>query len=350
MKVKPILAIALAITILLVACSRKPDDAAVANTIKASLFSDPTTRAEPIQVTVKNGEASLMGDVSSEDAHQRVLSLTQGVRGVSKIHDSLHVLPPLATLVEPPPVVVPEAVPLAPPPPPPPVAKPRAAAKTSPGSNRPLATSTATHTPAAPLTTPSAVAPPPTPEPPPPPPPQPRKVMVPSGTNIHVTTIDSIDSDKNQIGNTFQAALSAPIMVGNDVIVPERTTVYLLLMDAASAGKLKGKSEIQVALDSLELNGHRYRLQTSMYDVEGKSQGKQTAKKVGIGAAIGTAVGAIAGGGKGAAIGAAAGGGAGLATQAFKKGDRLQIPSETKLNFTLQAPVEITLPPIRNPK
>ena len=60
---------------------------------------------------------------------------------------------------------------------------------------------------------------------------------------------------------------------------------------------------------------------------------------------MGGAIGAIAGGGKGAAIGAGIGGGAGLATQAFKKGDKLQVPSESKIDFTLEAPVEITVPP-----
>jgi hypothetical protein len=158
---------------------------------------------------------------------------------------------------------------------------------------------------------------------------------------IYVVTIDAIDSDKSQIGSSFEAALSAPITVDSELVVPERTKITLTLMDAASA-KVKGKSEISVALAWMEFQGQRYRLQSSTWDVEGKSQGKQTAKKVGIGAAIGTAVGAIAGGGKGAAIGAAAGGGAGLATQLIK-GDKLKIPPETKLEFKLAEPIEVIL-------
>jgi len=173
--------------------------------------------------------------------------------------------------------------------------------------------------------------------------PQTRKVVIPEGTNIQVITIDAIEADADKINSTFLAALSSPLRIDNDVIVPERTNVYLRLLAAEKSGKLKGKSEIHVTLDSMEFQGDRYVLQSSSYDVAGKSQGKQTAKKVGIGAALGTAVGAIAGGGKGAAIGAAVGGGGGLATQALKKGEQLQIPSETKLEFKLEKPLELEL-------
>ncbi|MBZ5515029.1 MAG: hypothetical protein LAN62_09340 [Acidobacteriia bacterium] len=54
-------------------------------------------------------------------------------------------------------------------------------------------------------------------------------------------------------------------------------------------------------------------------------------------------IGAIAGGGKGAAIGAAVGAGAGTAVQAATKGQQIQIPPETKLDFTLKAPITVTM-------
>jgi hypothetical protein len=56
-------------------------------------------------------------------------------------------------------------------------------------------------------------------------------------------------------------------------------------------------------------------------------------------AALGAIIGAIAGGGKGAAIGAGAGAGVGTAAQVMTKGQRVRIPSETRLTFTLQRPV-----------
>jgi len=58
-------------------------------------------------------------------------------------------------------------------------------------------------------------------------------------------------------------------------------------------------------------------------------RGKNTAEKVGAGAGIG------------AIIGAAAGGGLGAGAQAVTKSQQIKLPSETVLNFTLQAPVTV---------
>jgi hypothetical protein len=69
--------------------------------------------------------------------------------------------------------------------------------------------------------------------------------------------------------------------------------------------------------------------------VEGKGRGKNTAAKVGGGAAIGAIIGAIAGGGKGAAIGSAAGAGVGAGANTITRGEQVQIPSESLVNFQL---------------
>ena len=319
-------------------CSRKPDDSSVTSEIKARLYSDSTVKQEPIEVTVTKGEATLAGEVSAENARQRILDITLAVPGVLKINDLMAVKAASLEAVAAQPIAI--TIPPVPAPAPPKAAPKQAAlASSSPSPQVPAA---------------AAVAPPPLPAAPtrqvaplPPPPPQPRKVVIPEGTTVRVITTDAIDADPDKINSTFLAALYEPITVGSEVILPERTNVYLRLLDAKKSGKFKGKSEIHVTLDSVEFQGDRYVLRTSTHDVEGKSQGKETAKKVGIGAALGTAVGAIAGGGKGAAIGAAAGGGGGAATQAIKKGEHLQIPSETKLDFKLEQPLELTIPPGR---
>jgi hypothetical protein len=329
-----------------VGCGRKPDDAAIADSFKAQLFSDAALKSEPIGITVNNGEATLTGEVSSNEVKQKVLSMAQVIPGVVKVNDSMQVAgapaegAPAATELAPSPNATGAPAPVAPPP----AAglAPTAAPAAAPAVTPPAATPPATPAPAAAANNTTAPAPA---KAPPPPPPQPRKIVVPEGTEVRVITTDAIDSDKSKVGSTFQAVLYAPITVGEEVVVPKNANISIKLIDAASAGKVKGKSEIQIGLDSVEVQGKHYPLQSSTYEEAGKSQGKQTAKKVGIGAGVGTAIGAIAGGGKGAAIGAAVGGGAGLATQAFKKGDKLQIPPETKIDFTLEKAVEITFPP-----
>jgi hypothetical protein len=56
----------------------------------------------------------------------------------------------------------------------------------------------------------------------------------------------------------------------------------------------------------------------------------------------------VIGHGKGAAIGAATGAGAGTVVQGATKGQQIQIPSETKLDFSLEQPIEVSYFPGKN--
>jgi hypothetical protein len=157
--------------------------------------------------------------------------------------------------------------------------------------------------------------------------------------------IDSIDSSVNKAGEVFHASLDAPVVVGDDVVVPKGADIYVRLAAASSAGKMTGESELHLELVKLELRGQSYPLVSNTYSQAGESRGKDTAKKVGGGAVLGAIIGAIAGGGKGAAIGAAAGGGAGGVYQGATHGQQVKIPSETKLDFQLDQPVTVSVPP-----
>src|SRR5206468_333087 len=165
------------------------------------------------------------------------------------------------------------------------------------------------------------------------PPPAPRKVTIPAGTTVRIRMIDSIDSKTSQPGQAFLASIESPIVVGNQVVVPKGADVAVKLVNAKSAGKIKGQSELELQLAELKAHGKSYPVQSSSYREEGASRGKQTAKRVGAGAGIGALIGGIAGGGKGAAIGAGIGAGAGTATQLLTKGPQVKVPSETKLDF-----------------
>jgi len=157
--------------------------------------------------------------------------------------------------------------------------------------------------------------------------------------------IDGVDSQVNKTGEIFHASLDVPIVVDNEVVVPKGADVYVRLSDAASAGRMTGKSELHLELIKLEYQGRSYPLASSTYSLTGKSQGKSTAEKVGGGAALGAIIGALAGGGKGAAIGAGVGGAGGGVYQGLSKGKQVKIPSETKLDFQLDQPATIGVMP-----
>jgi len=168
-----------------------------------------------------------------------------------------------------------------------------------------------------------------------------KRITVPAGTRILIRTVDSIDSSKQKTGFRFSATLETNLQVEDTVVAPRGTTLYGRLAEASSAGRMSGSSELTLELTDVLINGTAYPLLTSTYEVKGKGEGGNTAKKVVGGAGLGALIGGLAGGGKGAGIGALAGAGAGTAVAASKKGQQLQIPSETLLEFRLQQPVSL---------
>ncbi len=170
-----------------------------------------------------------------------------------------------------------------------------------------------------------------------------NSVNVPSGTRILIRTIDAIDSDRNQVGDRFQASLEEPLIVDDIAIAPKGASVYGRLTHAAEAGHIQGRSELRLELTGLVVNGQTVPLVTGDYSVSGSSRGATSAKRIGAGTAVGAVIGALAGGGKGAAIGAGVGAGAGTAVQVMTKGEQVHVPSETLLEFTLQQDVRMPI-------
>jgi hypothetical protein len=172
---------------------------------------------------------------------------------------------------------------------------------------------------------------------------QPRKkVSLPAGTRMLIRTVDPIDSSKHKTGYRFTASLETSLQADDTVVAPRGTTVYGRLAQASSAGKMSGSSQLTLELTDIVINGTPYPLVTSTYEIKGKGEGKKTAGKVLGGAGLGAIIGGIAGGGAGAAIGVVAGAAGGTALAASKKGEQLQIPSESLLEFRIEQPV--TLP------
>jgi hypothetical protein len=202
--------------------------------------------------------------------------------------------------------------------------------------------------PPAPATPPAASVPPPAPmvsQAPAPtlaPAPNANRITVPAGTDLLVRMIDSVDSDKNNIGDRFRASLEQDFVVDGVVIAPKGTDVYGRLSEAKEAGHMQGKSQLKLELTDILIRNRLQPIVTGDYEVYGSSRGADTAKKVGVGAVAGTIIGAIAGGGKGAAIGAGVGAGAGAAVQVMTKGEQVHVPSETLLDFRIEQPFSVS--------
>jgi hypothetical protein len=160
-------------------------------------------------------------------------------------------------------------------------------------------------------------------------------VALPAGTTVVVRTIDAIDSSSADVGKTFRGSLDAPLILDGQEVAHKGSDASLKIIEATSAGKIKGKAALTVTLVSVNAGTQTLQVNSATVSVESAGKGKGSAVKIGAGAVAGAALGAILGGAKGAAIGAAAGGGAGTAA-AMLTGPHVKIPSETVLTFKVQ--------------
>jgi len=179
-------------------------------------------------------------------------------------------------------------------------------------------------------------------------PPPPKKVTVPAGTQLTVRLNDTLDTERNQVGDTFHATLGAPIMINDETVIPSGSDVVGHVVDVKSAGRFAGNSVLTLELTSLSVNGKTYNIQTNQWSRQGKGEGKNTAVKAGGGAAVGAIIGGLAGGGKGAGIGSVAGAGAGTGVAATKKGEQIKLAPEAALSFLLINTVTVTEQPSNN--
>ena len=168
----------------------------------------------------------------------------------------------------------------------------------------------------------------------------PTGVTVPAGTLITVRLIDSIDADLTGVGERFRASIDDPIVVGSQVVVPRYADATVQVMRVDQSGALKGRDEVALKIYDVTVNGRSYHVATDYAELQGKGKGRKTIRNTAIGGVGGAVIGGIFGGKKGAAIGAGAGAGTGIAVAAAR-GTKLQIPSETRLEFVLRAPFGI---------
>jgi hypothetical protein len=169
-------------------------------------------------------------------------------------------------------------------------------------------------------------------------------VTLPVGTPVTIRTSTQIDTDRNRVGDAFDATLDEALMSGNQVIAPRGATVKGRISYAKESGKLTGQAQLMLELTDLVVNGKSYMLRTSDYSEVGASRTNRTAATVGGTAALGAIIGAVAGGGKGAAVGAASGAAVGTGVQVLTKGQVLKIPAETIIQFKLESSLTVDAP------
>jgi hypothetical protein len=163
--------------------------------------------------------------------------------------------------------------------------------------------------------------------------------LVPVGTDLKIRINDTLSTKNSRVGDRFTATVIDPSRF-------DEARVYGHVSSIQKSGKVKGRTSMNLAFDSVELRDGRKGVMhgyvTRVYGddagkaddeggIESGSRTKQTVKRSGIGAGVGAIIGGIAGGGKGAAIGLIVGGAGGAGSLAVKGSKELKIESGTEL-------------------
>ena len=160
-----------------------------------------------------------------------------------------------------------------------------------------------------------------------------KSLEIPSGTSIRVRMIDSLSSEKTQVGDTFRGTLDEAIQVNGRELYPKGADVIGRVTDAHPTGRLSEPGELDLVLNTVSSGTVAASINVEPLVIKGESHAKSNVTKIGGGAALGAVIGAIAGGGKGAAIGTVAGGAAGTGAAAATGKKPAVVDSEAVLTF-----------------
>jgi hypothetical protein len=166
-------------------------------------------------------------------------------------------------------------------------------------------------------------------------------VTLPGMTAIHVTLDQTVASDDNRQGDHFEATVSEPIVVADKTVIPKGAPVEGLVVDAHHSGRLMGRARLQLALESVTIDGKSYDIDTASRTTIGGKHKNRNLALIGGGAGGGALIGAIAAGGRGVLIGGPMGAGVGTAAVLVTGRKDVRLPVETPLTFTLAKPVTI---------
>lgn len=157
---------------------------------------------------------------------------------------------------------------------------------------------------------------------------------LPAGSRLLVHTGASLKTGQTRSGDRFFATLESDLVVDGTVVAPKGATVYGRVVKSKRAGNLTGHARLELALTDIAIHGELHPLVTKPIILEGASSTSKTLKTTGAGAIIG----GIFDGLEGAVKGVAIGGGVALLT----RGQQLEIPAGTILEFWTAQPLYVS--------
>lgn len=188
---------------------------------------------------------------------------------------------------------------------------------------------------------------------------------IPAGTHVLLRMVGSVSTRTAKAGDLVYLQTASPIAAGGQILVPVGTYVQGTVAEAKRSGRVKGRAEIALHLDTFTFSsgksvkiaphvdsvdpgntGERSESGQQVSDNEGtiKQAGTklQDTGRIAILAGTGAAIGGLAvRSWEGAGIGGAAGGAVGLATTLLTRGKEVDLRAGSTLDVVFDRPLTI---------
>jgi hypothetical protein len=173
---------------------------------------------------------------------------------------------------------------------------------------------------------------------------------IPKGTHVLLRMLNSITTRTAAVGNQVYLQTAIPIAVNGQILIPAGTYVQGSVSYAKRSGRVKGRAELGIHLESMTLPGGKMlKLSPRLSSVDSGGSGQKVddkesmiqqepsrgkdAGQVAITAGSGAAIGGLADRSfKGAGIGAAAGTAVGLVSTLFTRGNEVELKQGTTID------------------
>jgi hypothetical protein len=167
-----------------------------------------------------------------------------------------------------------------------------------------------------------------------------RVSTIPAGTAVPITLLAQVDSEHNEVGQSWTGRVTRDVVVGGQVVIPAGAAVSGVVVAMDEGDRNEGNGSISLEARSIETTSGTRSIASAPVS-GGHSYADQSfpAKETAIGAGAGAAIGAIVGGKKGAAIGAAAGGMGGAAMGSARADYEVAMPAGTDLTIRITSAV-----------
>jgi hypothetical protein len=182
---------------------------------------------------------------------------------------------------------------------------------------------------------------------------------IPKGSHVLLEMVNSVDTHTAREGDYVYLRTASPIATGGSIVVPVGSHVQGVVTQAKPSGRVKGRAQLAIRLDTLTLpTGSLVKFTPKVVSVDGGDSGQRVAGdegsvrqapgkmedagQIAILAGSGASIGALADRSwKGAGIGAGIGTGVGIARVLLSKGREVQLKRGTSLDVVFDRAVSL---------